>query len=86
MLSVVSLGSWPLWVGFLAFVGLMLALDLGVFHRKPHTVSVREAAIWSAVWISLAGVFAGAVFHFYGAERGLEFTTGYFIEKALSID
>ncbi len=86
MLSFVSLGSWPLWVGFLAFVGLMLALDLGVFHRKPHTVSVREAAIWSAVWISLAGVFAGAVFHFYGAERGLEFTTGYFIEKALSID
>ncbi|MGZ6028654.1 MAG: TerC family protein [Myxococcaceae bacterium] len=86
MLSVVSLGSWPLWAGFLAFVGLMLALDLGVFHRKAHTVSVREAATWSAVWISLAGVFAVGVFHFYGAERGLEFTTGYLIEKALSID
>jgi tellurite resistance protein TerC len=86
MLSVVSLGSWPLWVGFLGFVALMLALDLGVFHRKAHTVSVREAAVWSAVWISLAGAFAGAVFHFYGAERGLEFTTGYLIEKALSID
>lgn len=86
MLSVVSLGSWPLWVGFLAFVALMLALDLGVFHRRPHTVSVREAAIWSAVWISLAGVFAGGVFYFYGTERGLEFTTGYLIEKALSVD
>ncbi|HSP18850.1 MAG TPA: TerC family protein [Myxococcaceae bacterium] len=86
MLSVVSLGSWPLWVGFLAFVGVMLALDLGVFHRKAHTVSLREAGAWSTVWISLAAVFALGVFHFYGAERGLEFTTGYLIEKALSID
>ena len=86
MLSVVTLGSWPLWVGFLAFVGVMLALDLGVFHRKAHVVSLREAAIWSAVWISLAAVFAFGVFHFYGAQRGLEFTTGYLIEKALSVD
>jgi tellurite resistance protein TerC len=86
MLSVVSLGSWPLWVGFLAFVGMMLALDLGVFHRKAHAVSLREAAAWSSVWIGLAGVFALGVFHFYGAQRGLEFTTGYLIEKALSVD
>ena len=86
MLSVVSLGSWPLWVGFLAFVGMMLALDLGVFHRKTHAVSLREAAVWSSVWIALAGVFALGVFHFYGAQRGLEFTTGYLIEKALSVD
>ena len=86
MLSVVSLGSWPLWVGFLAFVGMMLALDLGVFHRKAHAVSLREAAVWSSVWIALAGVFALGVFHFYGAQRGLEFTTGYLIEKALSVD
>ena len=86
MLSVVSLGSWPLWVGFLAFVGMMLALDLGVFHRKTHAVSLREAAAWSSVWIALASVFALGVFHFYGAQRGLEFTTGYLIEKALSVD
>lgn len=86
MLSVVSLGSWPLWVGFLAFVGMMLALDLGVFHRKAHAVSLREAAVWSSVWIALASVFALGVFHFYGAQRGLEFTTGYLIEKALSVD
>jgi len=86
MLSVVTLGSWPLWLGFLVFVAAMLALDLGVFHRKAHVVSLREAAVWSAVWISLAAVFALGVFHFYGAERGLEFTTGYFIEKALSVD
>ena len=86
MLSAVSLESWPLWVGFLAFVGAMLALDLGVFHRRAHAVSLREAAAWSAVWLALAGVFALGVFHFYGAERGLEFTTGYLIEKALSVD
>ena len=49
MLSVVSLGSWPLWLGFLAFVAAMLAVDLGVFHRKAHVISLREAAAWSAV-------------------------------------
>ena len=86
MLSVVALGSWPLWLGFLAFVAMMLALDLGVFHRKAHAISLREAAMWSAVWIALAAVFALGIFHFYGAERGLEFTTGYLIEKALSVD
>jgi tellurite resistance protein TerC len=86
MLSVVTLGSWPLWLGFLAFVAAMLALDLGVFHRKAHVVSLREAAAWSAVWIGLSGVFALGVFHLYGAQRGLEFTTGYLIEKALSVD
>ncbi len=85
-LSAVSLGSWPLWVGFLAFVALMLALDLGVFHRRAHVVSLREAAAWSGVWIALAAVFALGVFHFYGAQRGLEFTTGYVLEKALSVD
>jgi tellurite resistance protein TerC len=86
MLSVVALGSWPLWLGFLAFVAMMLALDLGVFHRKAHAISLREAAAWSGVWIGLAALFALGIFHFYGAERGLEFTTGYLIEKALSVD
>ncbi len=86
MLSAIALGSWPLWVGFLAFVGLMLALDLGVFHRKAHAVSLREAGVWSGVWILLAALFALGVFHFYGPQRGLEFTTGYVLEKALSVD
>jgi len=86
MLSAVSLGSWPLWLGFLAFVAAMLAIDLGVFHRKAHVVSLREAAAWSAVWITLAGLFALGLFVFHGAQRGLEFTTGYLIEKALSVD
>jgi tellurite resistance protein TerC len=86
MSSVITLGSWPLWVGFLAFVGAMLAIDLGVFHRRPHAISLREAAAWSGVWIALAGLFAVGVFHLYGVERGLEFTTGYLLEKALSVD
>ncbi|HEX6068558.1 MAG TPA: TerC family protein [Longimicrobiaceae bacterium] len=76
---------WP-WVGFNVFVLAMLALDLFVFHRKAHEVSTREAATWTAFWIVLALVFNYGVYHFRGAEAGLEFLTGYLIEKALSVD
>ncbi|GMU66101.1 MAG: tellurium resistance protein TerC [Acidobacteriota bacterium] len=75
-----------LWVGFNVFVLAMLALDLGVFHRKAHVVSVREASIWSAVWIGLALVFNLGVWHFLGSQKGVEFLTGYLIEKSLSVD
>lgn len=75
-----------LWVGFNIFVLAMLAIDLGVFHRKAHAVSIREAATWSAVWITLSLIFNYGVYHFLGAQRGLEFLTGYLIEKALSVD
>ncbi len=78
----------PLWVWF-AFIGGvlgMLALDLGVFHRKAHTVSVREAAIWSAVWVALSLAFAGLVYVWQGPDKGLEFITGYLIEKSLAVD
>ena len=81
-----TIGSPWLWAGFLGFVVAMLALDLGVFHRKAHAVSVREAAIWSGVWIALAALFAAGLWHFWGGEQALEFATGYVIEKALSID
>lgn len=81
-----SLGSPALWVGFLAFVAAMLALDLGVFHRKAHEIRTREALAWSIVWVSLALAFNLGIVHWYGAERGLEFLTGYVIEKALSVD
>ena len=86
MPTVLAVVQWPLWAGFLAFVAAMLALDLGVFHRKAHAISLREAAAWSAVWIGLAGLFAGGVFWFGGPTLGMEFTTGYLIEKALSVD
>lgn len=78
----------PLWVWF-AFIGGvlgMLALDLGVFHRKAHTVSVREAAIWSAVWVALSLAFAALVYVWQGPDKGLEFITGYLIEKSLAVD
>jgi tellurite resistance protein TerC len=81
-----SIGTPGLWIGFIVFVLGMLALDLGVFHRKAHQVTVKEAAAWSMVWVSLALVFNWGVYHFYGPQRGMEFLTGYLIEKALSVD
>jgi len=75
-----------LWIGFNIFVLAMLALDLGVFHRRAHAVRVREAVIWSVVWIALAGVFNIILYFGFGGERALEFLTGYLIEKSLSID
>jgi tellurite resistance protein TerC len=74
------------WGVFLAFVVGMLALDLGVFHRNAHAVSRREALTWSVVWIGLAVVFNIGVYVFQGSDRGLEWTTGYLIEKSLSVD
>ena len=77
-----SIGHPGLWIGFLAFVLAMLALDLGVFHRKAHVVSLREAAIWSAVWVALAGIFNLWVWNAHGSVKGMEFLTGYVIEKS----
>lgn len=77
--------TW-LWIGFNAFVLVMLALDLGVFHRKSHAVSVREALVWSGIWIALAMIFNAGVWHYAGPEKALEFFTGYVIEKSLSVD
>jgi tellurite resistance protein TerC len=81
-----SVGSPILWVGFTAFILALLALDLGVFHRKAHEVRLKEAAIWSGIWVSLALLFNAGVFYFYGSQKGLEFTTGYLIEKSLAVD
>lgn len=75
-----------LWVGFNAAVLAMLALDLGVFHRKAHVVSLREAAAWSAVWVTLALAFNAGIWYFAGPQKGLEFLTGYLVEKSLAVD
>lgn len=80
------IADFYLWTGFIVFVIIMLALDLGVFHRKSHEVKIREALIWSAVWISLALIFNYGIFIFMGREKAIEFLTGYVIEKSLSID
>lgn len=89
-------GTIWLWVGFNVFVLAMLALDLGVFHRKAHVVSIKEAAIWSVLWISLSMLFNLGLYFFwdkisYGStysnsEAALAFFTGYLIEKSLSVD
>jgi tellurite resistance protein TerC len=75
-----------LWVGFNAGVLAVLALDLGVFHRTSHRVSLREAAVWSTIWIALSLAFGYWLSLQMGRAAGLEFLTGYLIEKALSID
>jgi tellurite resistance protein TerC len=85
-----------LWIGFNLFVLAMLALDLGVFHRHTHAVSVKEATIWSGVWIGLAMIFNVGLYFFWDAispgseysnsEAALAFFTGYLIEKSLSVD
>jgi tellurite resistance protein TerC len=75
-----------MWAAFTGFVLAMLALDLGVFHRHAHAVSVREAAVWSVVWVSLALAFNGGVAAVFGGQRGMEFLSGYLIEKALAVD
>ena len=81
-----TIGTPLLWAGFTAFVVAMLALDLGVFHRKAHEVRFREALAWSAVWVALALAFNLAVWRWFGPTKGLEFLTGYLVEKALSVD
>jgi tellurite resistance protein TerC len=79
-------GSIWLWIGFNLFILGMLALDLGVFHRKSHTVSVREATIWSLVWITLSLLFNAGLWWLRGPVPAVEFFTGYLIEKSLSVD
>ncbi len=74
------------WVIFNIFVLAMLALDLGVFHRKAHEVKVKEALVWSFVWIALALLFNVGVYFWQGTQTALEFLTGYLIEKSLSVD
>jgi len=81
-----TVGSPVLWAGFILFVLAMLAIDLGVFHKNAHEVSLKEAGTWSAVWVTLAAVFNVGVYHWFGSQRGLEFATGYLIEKALAVD
>ena len=81
-----TIGSPLLWAGFVGFVLIMLAIDLGVFHRHTHAVSLKEAAGWSAAWITLAAIFNVGVYFMFGADRALEFTAGYLLEKALAVD
>lgn len=78
--------SMAAWIGFLVFVLLMLLLDLGVFHKKSHTVGFKESIIWSVVWITTAMIFAGIIYFWKGSGDSMLFLTGYVIEKSLSVD
>jgi tellurite resistance protein TerC len=79
-------GHWLFWVGFNVFILIMLALDLGIFHKHSHKVPVREAVIWTFVWIALAMVFMGIIYFKMGKVQALSFLTGYVIEYSLSVD
>jgi tellurite resistance protein TerC len=74
------------WAGFLALIFVLLALDLGVFHKDGHVMQRKEALVWSGIWITIAALFNLGVFLFRGGEDGLLWTTGYVIEWSLSID
>lgn len=78
--------SLLLWSLFNVFIVAMLVIDLVVFHRKEHEVSIREALIWTGVWIALALVFGIGVYHYMGSQTALDYYTGYLIEKSLSVD
>jgi tellurite resistance protein TerC len=80
------MGTWTLWAAFNAGVALLLLLDLGLFHRRAHTISIREAAVESAVWVALSVGFGFWIFFSHGRGPGLEFFAGYVIEKSLSLD
>jgi tellurite resistance protein TerC len=74
------------WLGFIAFVLSMLAIDLGVINRTPHVVTAREALTWTSVWVALAMVFAAGLALFFDKQSALTFLTGYVIEESLSVD
>jgi tellurite resistance protein TerC len=85
MFAVVAITVWH-WVGFIACVLLFLALDLGLFHRQAHTVKFKEALVWSAIWFSLAMLFALGLKPLRGEKEALQFVTGYLVELSLSMD
>lgn len=79
-------GQWIFWIGFHLVVATILALDLGLFQRKPHKLSLREAALWTVIWVTTALAFNAAVWKTKGAQTALEWLTAYLIEYSLSVD
>jgi tellurite resistance protein TerC len=81
-----SIGTPVFWTSFIAVILILLSIDLGIFNRRAHEVTVKEATIWSLVWIVLSCSFGVWVYRAFGKQYGLEFFTGYLIEYALSVD
>ncbi len=78
--------SITLWVVFNIFIVSMLIVDLKVFNRKPHEISIRESLVWTAIWVILAVIFGIGLYFYMSPESSLEYFTGYLIEKSLSVD
>lgn len=81
-----TIGSPLLYAAFSALIAALLALDLGIFHRRAHAVELREALGWSAFWIAVSLAFNAGIYSLAGPQRAIEFLTGYLVEKALSVD
>ncbi|MFH2036542.1 MAG: TerC family protein [Candidatus Zixiibacteriota bacterium] len=78
--------KYIIWIGFNILVLFMLALDLGIFHKKDHKITIKEGLVWSVIWIVVALAFNVLIYYWEGPEKGLQFFTGYLIERSLSID
>ena len=85
MLAFIEITPWH-WAGFIVSILFFLAVDLGLFHRHAHVVKMREAAIWTIVWFTLAMLFAWSLVPLRGKKEALQFVTGYLIELSLSMD
>jgi tellurite resistance protein TerC len=81
-----TIASPLMWAALLGLIGLMLALDLGVFHRRSHVATFRESLTWSVIWVAISAIFGGWLTWQFGLQKGTEFATGYLLEKALSVD
>ncbi len=86
MIDAPSVGTPTLWIGYTVFILIALVVDLGVFHRGARTITMKEAALSSVIWVALALVFNAGIYNYIGPQKGLEFFTGYLIELALSVD
>src|ERR1700704_3088291 len=80
------MGTPLLWIVFNVFILFAIAVDLRVLHRKPHKVGLREAGLWTSIWIGISLLFGAGILYYFGKQPALEFFTGYLIEKALSVD
>lgn len=78
--------SLTLWIVFNAFIFVMLIIDLVVFNREAHKITIKESLIWTAVWIALACMFGAGLYYYMDPQSSLDFFTGYLIEKSLSVD
>jgi len=86
MITIPGISPLLMWIGFLLLIAIFLIIDLGIFNKKQHAITVKEALIWVAIWISIALIFNVFVWIEWGYETGLKFLAGYLLEKSLSID